>query len=193
MRLGILGSTRGSHLLPIIEAIQNKTLSATISVVLSNKQEALILEKAKQFNIPAFFIDPKQKTREQYDAELSHYLKNHSIDYIVLIGYMRILSAEFVREWQNKIINIHPSLLPKHKGLMDLAVHQAVLDANDQETGCTVHYVTEMVDEGPIILQMQCEVNANDTAESLKQRVQALEAKALIKAINQVISLHDNS
>jgi phosphoribosylglycinamide formyltransferase-1 len=84
---------------------------------------------------------------------------------------MRILSAQFVSDWQNRIINIHPSLLPKHAGKMDLAVHQAVLDAHEKETGCTVHYVTDVVDEGPIILQKKCVVDENDTAETLKARV----------------------
>ena len=187
MRLGILGSTRGTNLLQIIHAIQQKTLFAEIAVILSNKQEALILEKGRMHNVPSFFIDPAGLTREAYDAALTAILKEHAVDVVVLIGYMRILSADFVARWQHRIINIHPSLLPKHAGLMDLAVHQSVLDAGDSETGCTVHYVEEEVDSGPILLQKKCKVSSTDTAEMLKQRVQALEGDALVQAINLLI------
>lgn len=186
MRLGIIGSTRGTNLLPIIEAIQNNTLSAEMAVVLSNKKDALILEKGRAHGIPSFFVDPTGLTRDAYDAALTVILKEHAVDFIVLIGYMRILSAEFCKTWQRRIINIHPSLLPKHAGLMDLAVHQSVLDAHEIETGCTVHYVEEEVDGGPILLQKTCMVLATDTAESLKQRVQALEGDALVEAIKSL-------
>ena len=98
---------------------------------------------------------------------------------LLSVGYMRILSAEFVTEWNNKVINVHPSLLPAFAGKMDLEVHQAVLD----ETGCTIHYVTPEVDEGPVLLQKKCAVLKNDTAESLKNRVQLLEGAALVEAI----------
>ena len=183
IRLAILGSTRGTNLNALIEAINTKELAATIELVVSNKADALILEKANNFGLEALFIDSKNLSRDAYDRQLSKLLKELKIDLIVLIGYMRILSSQFVFDWQNKIINIHPSLLPAYSGLMDLAVHQAVLDAAESKSGCTVHFVTEEVDSGPIILQESCPVMKSDTAELLKKRVQQLEGRALVQAI----------
>lgn len=187
MRLGILGSTRGTHLNAIHEAISNKILAASIEVVISNKADALILKKAEEFGYPALFVHSQGLTREEYDQQVSSLLKQHQVDFIVLIGYMRILSADFVNDWQNHIINVHPSLLPNHAGLMDLAVHQAVLDDQEVETGCTVHIVTENVDEGPIVMQKTCPVYPDDTAQTLKERVQVLEAQALVEALARSI------
>lgn len=183
IRLAILGSNRGTNLRPIIEAIREGKLHASVAVVISNKPDALILLKAREFGLPAHFIDPTGLSREAYDARVSEVLSHYSVDLLVLIGYMRILSAPFVRAWQYKIINVHPSLLPAFAGQMDLAVHEAVLAAGVKETGCTVHYVTEEVDAGPILLQKTCPVLAHDTAMMLKERVQALEADALVQAI----------
>ncbi len=110
-------------------------------------------------------------------------IKNHNPDLILLIGFMRILSENFTNEFSGKILNIHPSLLPKHPGLMDLAVHQVVLDAGDSQSGCTIHQVNEQVDGGKIELQLKCSVEKDDTAESLKQKVQALESEAWVEVI----------
>ena len=186
MRLGVLGSTRGTHLITLMEAIKEKKLSAAIHVVISNKQDALILERAKSYDLPSQFLDPAGLSCEIYDHKVSQTLQHYTVDLVVLIGYMRILSSEFVKHWENKIINVHPSLLPAFAGKMDLDVHRAVLQAGMKETGCTVHYVTEKVDSGPIILQRQCEVLTTDTPEILKQRVQQLESRALIEALNLI-------
>jgi phosphoribosylglycinamide formyltransferase-1 len=183
IRLGILGSTRGSSMLPIIEAIKQNQLSAQINVVISNKP-AFILQQAAKYNIPTQFLDPKNKTREEYDQEVSKILTQYQVDLVILIGYMRILSLQFVTNWRDKIINIHPSLLPAFAGGMDLDVHQAVLASGVKETGCTVHVVTREVDAGPIVVQKKCQVLKDDTVETLKQRVQALEGNALITAID---------
>lgn len=188
-RLAILGSTRGSNLLPIIKAINDGLLPAQIDIVISNKREAIILSRAQEAGLKTQFIDAAGLTREAFDAKVSAVLKAHQIDLIVLIGYMRILSAEFVQTWKDKIINVHPSLLPAFAGQMDLAVHEAVLAAGVHETGCTVHYVTEEVDAGPIVLQKTCHVASNDTPESLKQRVQSLEGEALVQAINIICKM----
>src|SRR5580704_13280383 len=112
MRLGILGSTRGTHLSSIVDAIQHKRLLASIELVISNKPNAGILARAKSYGLSAQFLDPQGLTREMYDRQISTLLQQHNIDLIVLIGYMRILSAEFVMVWKNKLINVHPSLLP---------------------------------------------------------------------------------
>ena len=186
LRLGVLGSTRGTHLVHLVQAIQRRCLQATIAVVMSDKPDALILERAATYNLPAEFVDPQGLTREQHDADLTKILHAHSVDFVVLIGYMRILSASFVMEWRDKIMNVHPSLLPDFAGGMDLAVHRAVLASGVKETGCTVHYVTEEVDGGPVIIQKRCPVLMDDTPESLKTRVQALEGEALIEAISGV-------
>lgn len=192
IKLGILGSTRGSNLLPILTAIQEQQLQAKINIVISNKADAMILSRAAQYNIAHQFVNANGLTREAYDLQVSQLLLQHQVELVVLIGYMRILSAEFVRTWQNKIINVHPSLLPAFAGKMDLDVHRAVLAAKVTETGCTVHYVTDQLDQGPIILQKKCLVQVNDTPESLKQRVQQLEGAALIEAIS-MSNYHDNT
>jgi phosphoribosylglycinamide formyltransferase 1 len=185
MRIAILGSGRGTHLPALLEAIQQKKLSASIEIVMSNKQDALLLKRAQAFHLPVQFIDASHMSREIFDEKVSHVLMQYQIDLIILMGYMRILSSAFVHTWKNKIINIHPSLLPAFAGKMDLAVHQAVLDSGVKETGCTIHYVTEDVDAGPILLQKKCEVLANDTAETLKARVQELEAEALVEVLQK--------
>jgi phosphoribosylglycinamide formyltransferase-1 len=187
-RLGILGSTRGTVMLDLFDAIKQKHLEANISIVLSNKSDALILERAKTQGVPALFVDPMHLTREAYDQQLSQKLQEAQVDLIVLIGFMRILSGEFLKTWHEKVINVHPSLLPAFAGKMDQSVHQAVLDAKVKETGCTVHYVTEEVDAGPILVQEKCMVLPGDTVERLKARVQALESVALISAINKLVS-----
>jgi phosphoribosylglycinamide formyltransferase 1 len=186
-QLGILGSTRGTVMLDLFEAIQHKQLDANISIVLSNKSDAMILENARKHGCHALFVDPNHLTREAYDRQLSHALQEAQVDLVVLIGYMRILSGEFLKIWHDKVINVHPSLLPAFSGKMNHDVHQAVLDAKIKETGCTVHYVTEEVDSGPILVQEKCRVLPGDTVERLKARVQALEGVALIAAIKKCL------
>lgn len=186
IRLAVLGSTRGTNLNALVEAISRHELAATIEVVMSNKAEAFILERAKLFGIKSLFVNPQGLSRENFDCHLSKILGEHKIELIVLIGYMRILSPQFIEEWKDKIINIHPSLLPAYSGLMNLEVHQAVLDAHETETGCTVHFVTEEVDAGPIILQKKCAVLPDDTPETLRDRVQLLEGTALVEAIKKI-------
>jgi phosphoribosylglycinamide formyltransferase-1 len=183
IRLAILGSTRGSNLDALVTAVDQGRLAATLALVLSNEAEAEILTRARGFGLKSLFVNPEHLSRENFDNHLSSLLHQHNIDLIILIGYMRILSAPFVLTWQNRIINVHPSLLPAYSGLMDLAVHRAVLKSADDITGCTVHFVTEDIDAGPIILQKTCPVLPDDTPKRLKARVQQLEGEALIEAI----------
>jgi len=183
IRLAILGSTRGTYLTAMMEAIQQKRLLATIEIVISNKPNAVILERAKSYGLLTQFVDSQGLTREQYDQHISSLLQQHAVELIVLIGYMRILSADFVTTWENKIINVHPSLLPAFAGKMDLEVHRAVIAAGVKETGCTVHYVTQDVDAGPILLQKKCAVYSGDTPEELKKRVQQLESEAIVETL----------
>ncbi len=189
MKLAVLGSTRGTDMQAIIDAIENKTLNAEICIVISNKPDAFILERAKNHNIRALYIDQKNKTREQFDQEVLNALEQCKPDLILLIGYMRILSPLFVRAYKDKILNVHPSLLPAFAGGMDMNVHQAVIESGLKETGCTIHLVDEGVDTGKILVQKKCAVEPNDTAETLKEKVQKLEGEAFIEAIQQFSSV----
>lgn len=184
LKIAILGSTRGTNLVPIVDAIHRGELAAEIVVVLSNKENAGILEKAKTFGLNVVAVTPlAHESRDAFDQRILKVLKDLDVELVVLIGYMRILSSDFIHAYSGKIINVHPSLLPKFKGLMDLAVHQAVLDARELESGCSVHLVTEEVDSGKVLVQKKCQVYTTDDAQSLKTRVQALEGVALIETI----------
>lgn len=183
LKLAMLGSTRGSILPPIVQALRDRSLNAEIAMVLSNQPNAFILERARALSLPHVYVPVNQESRDAYDARVSQILQDHHIDFILLIGYMRILSRSFVDRWAEKILNVHPSLLPEFPGLMDLDVHRAVIDAKKTISGCTIHYVTHEVDAGPILIQKTCPVFSSDTPERLKSRVQALEADAFLEAI----------
>jgi formyltetrahydrofolate-dependent phosphoribosylglycinamide formyltransferase len=183
IRLGVLGSTNGTDLQAILDAVSAGELDADVAVVISNRTGAYILERAEINNVPAFFISRKGKKREEFDGEITAVLKEHGVDLVLLIGFMRILSPEFCRVWQDRILNVHPSLLPKYAGGMDINVHEEVLKNKDTETGCTIHFVNDVVDAGPILIQKKCNVDPDDTADSLKTKVQTLEGEAFIEAI----------
>ena len=184
MKLAVLGSTNGTDLVPVVGAERSGSLSASVDVIISNNESSGILKKARHYGIENYFICHKNKKRGVFDFEMSQILENKKIDLILLIGFMRILSPGFVDRWGGKIINVHPSLLPKYAGGMNNDVHESVLAAGDKETGCTIHLVTKEVDGGPILLQKSCPVFENDSVESLKERVQELEGKAFIEVIN---------
>ena len=186
IKLGVIGSTNGTDLQAVLDAIAYGELVAKVSVVISNNEKAHILDRAKNHDIPAVFIPHRGKTREEFDNEMTAVLKNNQIDLILLIGFMRILSSEFCLEWQDRLLNVHPSLLPKYGGGMDTSVHEEVLKNGDAVTGCTIHFVTEDVDGGPILFQKKCDVVQSDTVGSLKTKVQALEGRAFIEAIQLI-------
>lgn len=183
IKLALLGSTNGSIVPALVDQLEN--LPTQITRIISNRADAGLLQKAEDLNLPATFLSSQSKSRQQFDLELSKLLQQHQIDLVLLIGYMRILSNDFVQEWRHRLLNIHPSLLPKHKDLMDLAVHQAAIDAGDKVSGCSVHFVTEEVDGGEVIVQKQCEITKNETALSLKKKVQQLEAIAMAEAVGK--------
>jgi len=183
LRLGILASTKASDMQSIITAINSKQLNAVISVVISNKKDAYALERARKHKIKAVFVDSKDKQREQYDKEIAKVLDENKVELILLIGYMKILSPWFVKKYKNMVMNIHPSLLPAFAGGMDKDVHQEVLNYGCKVTGATLHFVDESVDAGPIIMQKGVEISENDTADSLKEKVQKAEQEIIIKAI----------
>ena len=193
IRLGVLGSTRGTDLGAILSAINNKKLVAEVSVVISNRENAYILTRAKNHNVPSFFISHKDKSREEFDRDVTTILKQYNVELVLLIGFMRILSAEFCQAWRNRVLNVHPSLLPKYAGGMDMNVHEEVLKNGDRETGCTIHFVTETVDDGPVLVQRRCTVETNETMATLKLKVQALEGGAFIEAIQLIQNNKDVS
>ena len=186
IRLGVLGSTKGSDLQAVLDAIHNNVLDAAVVVVVSNRENSYILERARKNNIPDIFVPHTGKTRNEFDREITAALLKYSADLVLLIGFMRILSEEFCRKWKDQLLNVHPSLLPKYAGGMDTNVHEEVLRNGDVETGCTIHFVTEEVDAGPILIQKKCVVGGEDTVESLKTKVQQLEGMAFIEAIEMI-------
>ena len=186
IRLGVLGSTHGTDLQAILDAVSAGKLDADVAVVISNRTGAYILERAEINNVSAFIISHKGKKREEFDGEITAVLKEHSVDLVLLIGFMRILSPEFCRVWQDRILHVHPSLLPKYAGGMDINVHEEVLKNGDHETGCTIHFVTETLDGGPVLVQKRCAVETDDTIVTLKSKVQDLEGIAFIEAIQLI-------
>ena len=186
IRLGVLGSTKGTDLKAILGAINNKKLAAEVSVVISNRENAYILTRAKNHNVPSFFLSHKNKSREDFDRGVTTILKQYNVKLVLLIGFMRILSAEFCQAWRDRVLNVHPSLLPKYAGGMDINVHEEVLKNGDHETGCTIHFVTETLDGGPVLVQKRCTVETDDTIVTLKSKVQDLEGRAFIEAIQLI-------
>ena len=173
LRLGVLASGRGSNLQAIIDAIEAKDLNATVALVLSNKNDAMALERAKRHRIKGIFLDPKfvagkPDPRRAYDEKILEVLNEHDVQLVLLAGYMKIVTAVLIDAYQWRMMNIHPSLLPSFPGLH--AQRQA-LDAGVKVSGCTVHFVTEGIDEGPIIVQAAVPVNENDSVESLSARI----------------------
>ena len=183
MNIGVLVSTKATDLQAVIDSIEANELNAKISVVISNKEYAYALERARKHDIEDVFIDSKGKEREEFDKEVNSVLEKYNVDLILLIGYMRILSSWFVKKWNNKIMNIHPSLLPDFAGSMDKDVHAEVLKSGAKETGCTLHFVDESVDGGPIIMQKKVSVAENETVDSLKEKVQKAEQEIIVKAL----------
>lgn len=169
MRIAVLVSGNGSNLQKLIDA----NLSGTIVGVLSNKSDAYALQRAKKANITTAVISHQDfPTRESFDAEMHQQLIDWQVDLVILAGFMRILSKDFVRKWEGRMLNIHPSLLPAYKGMH---THQRVLNTGDYMHGCTVHFVTAELDSGQAIAQATLLVNPHDTIDSLAQRVHQLE------------------
>ncbi|MEW6542168.1 MAG: phosphoribosylglycinamide formyltransferase [Nitrospirota bacterium] len=185
LRLAVLASGRGSNLQAIIEAIEAGSLDARIVLVLSNKQDAAALERARRHGLEAMFLDPKPysgrpDSREAYDRAILEALKKYEVELVILAGYMKIVTSVLIEAYENRIMNIHPSLLPAFPGL---EVQKKALDWGVKLAGCTVHFVTEGVDEGPIIIQAAVPVVEGDTAETLAARILEQEHRIYPKAI----------
>ena len=172
-RLALLISGTGCNLQAILDAIDAGELPARVSLVLSNKAGAAGLARAERAGVPAQAIDHRGfPDRASFDQAMIERIDAHGADTVVLAGFMRILSPGFVRHYQGRLINIHPSLLPKYPGLN---THARALEAGDREHGCSLHFVTDELDGGPLIAQARFPVAANDTAETLSEKVQARE------------------
>ena len=185
-RLGILLSGRGSNFLAIADAItQGQIADARIAVVISNRLEAPGIEEARSRGFAAEVIEPKGRPRAEHDAEIVATLKANQVDLVCLAGYMRLLSAEFVRAYPQRILNIHPSLLPAFPGL---DAQRQALAYGVKVSGCTVHFVDEELDHGVIVVQKTVPVLAQDDEHTLAARILAQEHVAYAEAINRVLS-----
>src|SRR5579862_2450253 len=185
-RLGILLSGRGSNFLAIAKAVNERRLQgAEIAVVLSNIEDAPGLAAARQLSLPAFAIPSAGRKRAEHDAEMIARLHQHKVDLVCLAGYMRIISPTFVAAFPNRILNVHPSLLPAFPGL---DAQQQAMEYGAKVAGCTVHFVDEAVDHGVIILQKTVAVNDDDTAATLSVRILEQEHLAYPEAIARVLS-----
>ncbi len=182
-RVGVLISGRGSNMMALVEAARAADYPAEIVCAASNRPDAAGLAYAKDHGIAATCIDHKNyATREAFDAALNEYLQTQNLDIIACAGFMRVMTPVLIAPWQGRMINIHPSLLPKYKGLH---THERAIAADEKVHGCTVHYVSAELDSGPIIMQSEVSVLPDDTPEILAARVlieeHALYPKALAK------------
>ncbi|QYO68229.1 phosphoribosylglycinamide formyltransferase [Leptolyngbya sp. 7M] len=187
MNIGILISGRGSNMVAIIEAVQSGEIPASeVTVVISDKISAGGIEKAKERGVETLVIERKGRTREEHDAEIVAALRERDVELVCLAGYMRLLSPLFVKAFPDRIVNIHPSLLPAYPGLH---VHERVIAAGETRSGCTVHFVNEDLDAGPVILQREVPVLPNDTPESLAARILEQEHHIYVEAIKRIVTM----
>lgn len=186
VKIGVLISGSGTNLQSLIDNIENRNIQGAIKVVISNRRDAYGLERAKKHNIDAVFLRQKDyESFEDFNKAIIEELKAHEVDLVVLAGYLKILTPQFIEVYKNRIINIHPSLIPAFcgKGYYGIRVHEAVIDYGVKISGATVHFVDEEADRGPIIIQEAVEVAYGDTAESLQAKVLKIEHKILPLAV----------
>lgn len=182
--LAVLISGGGSNLQALIDACRDPEYPAEIKLVISNIAEAYGLERAKMAGIPTAIVSHKDyASREEFEQAMIDVMDQYKIDLVCQAGFMRILTPLFVRHWEGRLINIHPSLLPKGKGTHGLKVHAKILSESETESGCTIHYVNEGVDEGDIILQRSVPILQGDTPETLAARVLVQEHIAYPEAV----------
>ncbi|WDV46212.1 phosphoribosylglycinamide formyltransferase [Clostridiaceae bacterium M8S5] len=186
VKIGVLVSGGGTNLQAIIDAIDNNNINAEIAVVISNKFGVYSLERAKKHSIESLVIDSKKYNNiYQYNEDILHEMKERGVELVVLAGYLKILTPNFIKEYKNRIINIHPSLIPSFcgGGYYGENVHKAVLKKGVKLTGATVHFVDEGTDTGPIVLQECVKISDHETLESLKKKVLKIEHKILVDAV----------
>lgn len=186
-KIAVLVSGGGTNLQEIIDNIENKRLNCKIEYIIADR-DCYSLERGRKYNIKSVLLD-KKEYGNKLSNEINKVLEN-KVDLIVLAGYLSIIDKDFISNWNNKIINIHPSLLPKYggKGMYGMKVHEAVIANKEKKSGCTVHFVDVDIDTGKILLQRKVDVSNNETPESLQKKVLKEEHQLLIEAIEKVIS-----
>ena len=187
VKIAVLVSGGGTNLQEIIDNIENKRLNCKIEYIIADR-DCYSLERGRKYNIKSILLD-KKEYGNKLSNEINKVLEN-KVDLIVLAGYLSIIDKDFISNWNNKIINIHPSLLPKYggKGMYGMKVHEAVIANKEKKSGCTVHFVDVDIDTGKILLQRKVDVSNNETPESLQKKVLKEEHQLLIEAIEKVIS-----
>ncbi len=187
-RIGILSSHNGSGFETIQKACEEKKLDAQVVLVISNNSDAFVLKKAEDKNIPSFIINSKKYPNEDLDKKITQLMLEFKIDYIFLSGYMKKIEKNLISTFENKIINSHPALLPNFggKGMYGDNVHKAVLESQQNVSGCTIHFVNENYDEGEYILQKTLEIRDDETIISLSNRIKQLESIAIVEAFQKL-------
>ncbi|HEV7698697.1 MAG TPA: phosphoribosylglycinamide formyltransferase [Pyrinomonadaceae bacterium] len=185
-KIGILISGRGSNMFAIVDAVQNGEIpDAEVVVVISDKADAAGVEKARERGVETLIIDRCGRTRDGHDAEIVAELNKRGVELVCLAGYMRLLSTSFVAAFPDRIINIHPSLLPAYPGLN---VHERVLRAGETVSGCTVHFVNHDLDAGEVVLQREVLVMQEDTVDTLSARILEQEHGLYVEAVKKILA-----
>ena len=187
--IAVLISGGGTNLQAIINAVESGIINGRIKMVASDRKNAYGLERAKKFNIDTFYFGKgNYEDKEERDRELLKELNEKEIDLIVLAGYLSILPEFIVKEYEDKIINVHPSLIPKYcgAGFYGMKVHQAVIENGEEFSGVTVHFVDEGTDTGPIIFQEKVKVEEKDTPESLAEKIHIIEHELIVRAVKEI-------
>jgi phosphoribosylglycinamide formyltransferase-1 len=180
LNVGVLASGRGTNLQAILDACARGEIPARVAVVVSDNPAAAALERARRAGVPAVFVDPRGRKKRDFEAEISRILKEHGVELVCLAGYMRVLGRSFLEEWEGRVLNIHPSLLPAFPGL---EAQRRAWEYGVKVAGCTVHFVVPEVDAGPIVLQAAVPVLGDDTPETLASRILEQEHRMYVQAI----------
>lgn len=192
LRLGVLVSGTGSTLQALDGAVREGRLRAEISLVASDRQDCPAVQHARDAGLAVFTFSPKEGPPGSWETALSRRLEEERVDLVVLAGFLRVLHDPFLVRWKGRVINTHPSLLPKHggPGMYGLRVHQAVLEAREKETGATIHVVTADLDRGPVLAQANLAVRAGETPQELSVRLKPVEHELLLRFLASVVDGH---
>ena len=190
-RIGILASYNGSGFLTIQKAIEEKILDAQVIIVVSNNSNANVLKSADDLNIPNFIINDKKFPNENIDEKIANLFKEFKCDYIFCSGYMKMIGTNLISEFEEKIVNTHPALLPSKyggKGMYGRFVHEAIIKNSESKSGVTIHFVNEKYDDGKIILKKELEIRKDETVDSLEDRIKDLENIAIVEAFKKLLT-----
>ncbi len=191
LNIGFMASYNGSGMMSVLKAIENHDLQVNPTVLICNNKNANALSSAEDYGIPTYHLSQQtHEKNEDLDKAICTVLKKHNVDLLLLSGYMKKLGSNTLSEFHYKILNIHPSLLPKFggRGMYGDHVHAAVLDSKEKETGATVHIVTEEYDQGPIINQQKVSLSGQETLESIREKVQQIEAHLYVETLKGILS-----